>query len=122
MRLTEPDSGFTYQPFSKDEPREGFAVSIYPDRSWAGSVSDMSPATFVSFIMDNMDLLTQPGNYIGGWHDPVSHKVFLDVSRVVKSAAEAERLARENDQIAYFDLKGGRSVDVDRSAKSGGVV
>jgi hypothetical protein len=73
-----------------------------------------------SYAVGNFDLLGEPHHYMGGWHDPQSGKVFLDVSIHVNSAQEAEALCKKHDQIAYFDLNRGKSVTVDPNATSGG--
>jgi hypothetical protein len=76
---------------------------------------DDSKATVValaSYAAKNWDLLKETSNYMGGWHNPDDGKVYLDVSTVVETAAEAERLCREANQIAYFDLVKGQSIKV----------
>lgn len=50
-------------------------------------------------------LLPSTGNYLGGWVD--NGKVYLDVSRVVKSEKEATIHAMKTDQDAITDFKKG---------------
>ena len=121
QRVAEPDGGFTYQPFSDLEPTEGFALSIHPERSFATDASRLKFNDLVKYVMKNRDLLSDKENFLGAWHDPDSHKVFLDISRVVKDRSRATHLARQHDQIAYFDLKTKQSVTVNKHATSGGV-
>lgn len=121
-RLTEPDGGFTYQPLTGDEPKEGFAVSPYPDRSFAKGWEDFTSDDLARYAKRNKDLFKKSGHYMGAWHDPESGKVFLDVSIVSKDARVANRLALAHDQIAYFDLKTGKSITVNKHATSGGVI
>lgn len=120
-RIKQPDGGFTYQPLSQEEPTEGYAISIHPDRSFAADASDLEYEDIESYILKNADLLSQESNYLGAWHDPASGKVFLDVSRVTNDPSEAHELALQYDQIAYFDLGKGASVTVNPEATSGGV-
>jgi hypothetical protein len=120
-RIGEPDGGFTYQPLTGDEPTRGFAVSPYPDRSFAVALKDFSFEDLVAYAQRNADLFENADHYLGGWNDPASGKIFLDVSVVSRTAAAARQLALANDQIAYFDLSRGASVTVNRSASSGGV-
>jgi len=106
------DGGFTYHAVTGDQPKVGFALSLHPDRE---AIMDDSKATVValaSYAAKNWDLLKETNNYMGGWHNPEDGKVYLDVSTVVDSAAEAERLCREANQIAYFDLVKGQSIKV----------
>jgi hypothetical protein len=66
-------------------------------------------------------VLSKPGHYLGGWHDPDSGKVFLDIAIVIKTAKEARKLVMEHDQIGYFDLASKKTIIVNRAATSGGV-
>jgi ADP-Ribosyltransferase in polyvalent proteins len=120
-RVMKPDGGFTYNTVTADQPVEGYALSPYPARSFAKSASELSPVDIATYAVHNEDVLEQPDHYIGAWHDPASGKVFLDVSVVKKDADEAHELCLKHDQIAYFDLKAGKSVTVNASATSGGV-
>jgi hypothetical protein len=54
--------------------------------------------------------LAQSGAFLGAWVE--NGRCFLDVSRCVKSEHEALAVARQNEQLAYFDLSGGASVRV----------
>lgn len=119
-RISDPDGGFTYQPLTHDEPKEGFVVSTHPERSYAAEAQKLRFRDLVDYVTRNYDLLRSPDNYLGAWHDPASHKVYFDVSRVTRSRSEAEQLALGHDQIAYFDLGTGKSVTVNPNAKSGG--
>lgn len=109
-RLTKPDGGFTYDPKTEGEPTSGYVVATHPDRSKIFTASTLTKEDLVNYVDDNWDLLQQAGEHLGAWHDPKTGKVWLDVSRVVADRAEAERLAREHKQIAFFDLKGGTSI------------
>lgn len=120
-RVHKPDGGFTYQPRIHFEPRTGYVVSVYPERSWAKRVNQMTMLDIAKFMVHNIDLLKKNDHYLGGWHDRKSHKVFLDVSIVVGSAARAHELALRHDQKAYYDLSKGTSVYVNPHARSGGV-
>lgn len=118
-RVSQPDGGFTYSPLA-GEPVTGFAVSPYPERSFAAPVKEFKFLDLVRYAKKNRDMLGKPGHYIGAWHDPASGKVFLDISVVSKSRDDAARLALRHDQIAYFDLAAGSSVTVNLNATSGG--
>jgi hypothetical protein len=70
------------------------------------------------YLHNNRDLLGQKGYHLGAWHDPTDHMIYLDVSHVVKSRGEADQLAKQHGQIAWFDLKAGKSVRVERDDKA----
>lgn len=118
-RVRQPDGGFTYHVFSDKEPKEGYALSLHPERSYVQDIDKLQFSDLVGYVAKNNDLLKQADNYLGAWHDPRSSKVYLDVSTITKDRGTAERLAREHKQIAYFDLKAGNSVDVSPSLRRG---
>lgn len=110
--IVQADGGFTYQPATGEQPKTGFALSLHKDRERIVPLKDISLMTLVQYAKDNIDLLSNPNNYFGAWHNPADNKVYFDVSTVVNSSQEAERLGREAHQLAYFDLEQGKSVDI----------
>jgi hypothetical protein len=121
-RVSEPDGGFSYQPVSDKSPKEGYAVSIYPERSVAFDMKSMGFKDLMHYYVANRDMFRKPGHFLGAWHDPESHKVFLDVSVVRNSIGMARSDALSHDQIAFFDIKAGHSITVNAHAKSGGAL
>lgn len=122
--IRQPDGGFTLDPKSNKLVTEGFGVSPYPERSKklpkVAKMTDKEVDSAVKqFTVANRDLLAKKGHMLGGWHDPQTGDAWLDVSIVASSAAEAVKIGREHDQIAYFDFATGASVDIDRNATSG---
>lgn len=111
-RISAPDSGFTYSMVTGHEPKTGYVLSIHKDREQALPLDKVTLDTLIDYTQKNADLLTKPENYLGAWHDPESHKVFLDVSSVTQDAQEAAKLAKEFQQLAYFDLGTMSSVPV----------
>lgn len=114
--IQQADGGFTYNALTKDTPTTGYALSLYKEREKIIDAKDANVVALAKYTHANRDLLSKTGNYLGGWHNPTDGKVYLDVSTIVKSAAEAERLGREHKQIAYFDLVKGHSVDISEGA------
>lgn len=119
-RLSAKDGGFTYQPVTGTEPTKGYALSTYPQRSWAKPASELKLTDLVSYVKQNSDLFERDNHFLGAWHDPETNKVFLDISVLTEDQKKAERLANKYDQIAYFDIGAGKSVTVNRNATSGG--
>lgn len=121
-----PDGGFTYSKYS-GQRLVGFAVSPYPERSvkigkedWRNLDKEGRTALLLDYLNNNEDLLDNgKGNYFGGWHDPETGNIYFDVSVVSDDPFKAVKIAREKDQIAYFDFQTGSSVTVDSSATSG---
>jgi hypothetical protein len=49
---------------------------------------------------------------MGGWNNPKDGMVYLDVSTIVDTAEEAQRIGHEARQLSYFDMALGKSVDI----------
>ena len=112
--------GFTFSTEKKTTPLTGFIVSPYPKRSKMIPAGQPVRASDIKGYMDdNADLLSDEKNHLGGWRDPETGNVFLDVSIRVEDAKEARQLCLENDQIAFYDAQCGKEVDVNRDATSG---
>ena len=108
--MDQADGGFTYSPTTGEQPTTGFALSVHPDREQVIESSAANAVELAKYVVKNWDLLSQDGNFVGGWHHPTNGKVYLDVSTVVATAKEADKLARDAHQIAYFDLVNGVSI------------
>ena len=116
----EPDGGSTYNPYVKTSPQVGFCYSPYPERSVEfNSVNDLTLSTYEDYCERNKDLLSKENHYVGTWNDPVTGKIYLDVSVNTMDAKEARTQCEEKDQIAYFDLQDFSSVTVNQNATSG---
>src|SRR5262245_4646751 len=90
-------------------------VSIYPGPSLHIEGSNGKPTLtikeFTQFLRKNRDLLGRPDHFLGVWHDPKTGDIWLDVSVHTKTPARAERLAKKYNQVAYYNLDTGKSVE-----------
>jgi predicted ABC-type ATPase len=125
-RLKEPDGGFSLDLHTGQEPKKGFALSIHPEASVPiRGALQMKPKELArqlrAYAESNRTLLAQPGNLLGGWTDPETGTAWLDISTLVPDRKSAHDLALSHDQIAYFDIGAGKSIDVNRMATSGQV-
>jgi len=115
-RVAEPDSGFTYNPFSHHAVNigdEGYAVAMYPGREQVIPVSKLKAEDLLDYALRNGDLLREDQRaYLGVWHDPVTNNAFLDISGVMKDRNEAFGMGREHHQLAVFNFKTGQSENV----------
>lgn len=101
--------GFTFNQKRDQFRSSGMAVSPFKGLEVKYSLDEWAkdgPKHIKKFLKDNAKTLTLPNAHIGGWIDddiePVM--VFLDVSVVYNSHERAAREARDNDQIAYYNL------------------
>jgi hypothetical protein len=113
-RVSEPDGGFSVNPITGSEPSGAghYAVSTFPKRGKVFDGASITPDDLYNYMRGNMAVLSKPDAYFGGWRDPETGKVYLDISRVTTDKAQAESLARRYNQIAYFDFGAGASVKV----------
>lgn len=133
-QIMQPDGGFTYNVVTGDMPKTGYAVSIYPERTSTplnveayknlpkSEVRARIRAAALAYVERNRDLLLQPGNYLGPWHNPKTGAITWDVSRVVPDLDTAMTLGRKYKQDAIFDFEKGQSIPVvyDSNTTTGG--
>lgn len=103
--------GFTYNTVTGDQPKTGYALSLHPEAEYVTPVEKLTVVELAQYVKNHQDLLKEPNNYLGAWHNPSNGKVYLDVSTIVQSADEARRIAQEHHQLAYYDLEHGVAVD-----------
>lgn len=62
------------------------------------------PRVLRDYVNAHHEDLYHPRAHLGTWHDQESGKVFLDIAHNIKDPGEAAEHARQNDQIAMWDL------------------
>lgn len=109
--LSVPDGGFSVYPSDGSDVRTGYAVAVHPEHEhiFDGHVTSND---LHEYIARAKGALTLPGRVLGGWCDPDSGRVYLDVSVVTADLSEAMTLARETAQVAIFDFSAMASVPV----------
>ena len=100
------DGGFSVQVASGSIPSSGYMVSIQGCEE-VYYTEDITNDTIPGYITRKKELLL-PGAYFGAWLD--GSKVYLDVSINVESLEDALNLARNNSQLAIYDLGSGESI------------
>lgn len=83
-----------------------FSVSVYPERERIVDGVDFD--ILEGFIDDNEDLLKDPANSLGAW--TTDGKIYLDVVVTIPDQERAIDLAKQNNQIAIWDLQNGREI------------
>ncbi len=109
--LSVPDGGFTIDVVTGHRPRTGYMVSIFLERELILS-NPVEAMDLIEYVTDHGDLLDEAGSYFGGWQDPATGRVHLDISVRVSTPERAARLANAHQQLAYFDLVVGQSIAV----------
>lgn len=123
--LKSPDGGFTLNPINGQIPKglgdgqgngpyavalgknfnDQFKASVDMFQSNANGHSSAGDR-IAQFIRDNARQLGEPNMWLGGWHDPATGIVHLDVTEVLPkgSLGQATALGAERNQIAITDL------------------
>lgn len=92
------------------EPKSGYMVAVYGDRSqWLQGDDVTDPAkretAIKSFMEKNKDVLSDPHNYLGTWYDTESGAISLDISRNIANKNEAVKFATAHNEKAIWDVK-----------------
>lgn len=111
-RLNAPDGGFTWSTTQHFEPTSGYVVSVYPSMTKVFAPGDVTAQDLYEFAWSRRDLLSVPDYYLGGWNNPGTGEVWLDISTVVETAKEARTRAHTFGQQGYYDLQLGKTINV----------
>jgi predicted GNAT family acetyltransferase len=105
-KVKKTGGGFTYNPYSRQFMTTGYAVSIYPEKEISRVIDpkDFTLGELENFIEDRKHLLTRAENSVGGWLDPESGKLYLDVAFTTPSRPLAEYAGQQFNQKAVGDL------------------
>lgn len=101
--------GISIHTKSGREPKKGYMVAAYTDRSqWISEADTKDPAKRQAAIKDfmekNKDVLSDPNNFLGTWYDTESKRISLDISRCVEDKDAAITMGQEYNQIAIWDV------------------
>lgn len=114
-RLTETRGGVTYDLLRNSLPKEGFALSIYPEHERVlapTNTREQLVSEINRYLMDKSELLAKPDHHFGSWRSPEGN-IYLDISVVVTDQRLARELATKHKQLAFYDLERGETVEVE---------
>ena len=109
-RLQQPDGGFTVHPYFYEDVAGGYAVSINPEATHVAET--VSVENLFWYVVKRGNHFVDTSKYLGGWNDPETGLIHLDVSTIVSTAREAHDLCIKHNQISYYDFAAGKSVKV----------
>lgn len=81
-----------------------YSVSPYKDREQV-IPGQPTKEQLAAYVEKNKDLLSTPDHALGTWFNPDDGNTYLDVAITVSDKETALRIARENKQLAIFDLR-----------------
>ena len=100
---TMENGGCTYNLFAGLSPATGYAVSILKKQTTCkADLNSFTPYFLSAFIKEHAEKLAMPYNFLGSWID--DGQIYLDVVEVTDDLWHAKNVARQNNQLAIFDL------------------
>ena len=107
LNATITNGGCTYNVYTDTNLANSpsYAVSMYPECEKIISLSSIVYTNLDSinlYLYLNKELLRIPTNSLGTWLD--DGKVYLDIVRTIPDKGEALRIAKDNNELAIFDL------------------
>lgn len=102
------------------DPPDGWMVSI-PGNEARFRLKKLTPEVIRRYVREHLDALQGRGAYFGGWVDPKSKDVFLDVSRWFGNERAARAAGKRWQQLAIFHVDhtnpdGGDVIDLRKRA------
>ncbi|HZE15266.1 MAG TPA: hypothetical protein VE197_05880 [Mycobacterium sp.] len=101
--------GFSLHDRIGDAPRSGYMVSVTSQN--IKHISHINADHFRNFVMHHRHLLADPSNYLGGWLDN-DGSLYTDISSHKPDFHVAVAKARDNDQLAIYDLGTGHVIPI----------
>ena len=99
-QMVKDNGGFSISP-NGDTPKSGFMVSVRDLYKISLDLIEQDEIDFAS------DIASEIGGYIGGWldvNDTNINNFYMDISVNVEDKEKAIEIARENGQLAIFDV------------------
>ena len=107
--------GCSYSLQERKTIKKGFSVSIFPEYEKIVNASEFTTFTIDDYIDEHLKALTDyPGAIVGTWND--NGRIFLDVSIVVETYEEAEKLGKAHNQKAFYDLGKNETITIEKGA------
>jgi hypothetical protein len=104
--LLDAEGGFTVDPTTGQRPPTGIAVCLDPRPSASFGRRDWTDGRITRWLANAAPHLARPGRFAGGWLEPSSGRVCLDVVAVLphRRLPTAFRAGRLAGQRSVFDL------------------
>jgi len=105
-QMVKDNGGFSISP-NGDTPKSGFMVSVRDLYKISLDLIEQDEINFAS------DIASEVNGYIGGWLDTQSDSPFnfyMDISVNIQDKEQALKIARENGQLAIYDVVNGESI------------
>jgi hypothetical protein len=112
----EKTGGFSVHPVSAKSPTTGFMCATVPNAEKVFSSSEeITQPAIQSYLDEHAAFLSEnPKLHLGGWIDPDTEKVYLDLSEQFEDEASAVAAGIKYNQLAVWDVEGKREVRIRR--------
>lgn len=97
------NNGFTLNKDLTHVENLGFVVSLKSNTVIVDA--ELLSQELLNAIVDNLRIRIEENQYIGAWLDVQTLKVHFDINNIFRDLEDAIKSARENDQIAIFNLE-----------------
>ncbi|MCU1397707.1 MAG: hypothetical protein JWN62_816 [Acidimicrobiales bacterium] len=116
--LVVDEGGFTVRHMDGEPVEHGISVCTRPSRSFAFTLCHWNDGAVDRWLRDRSREYGWRSRCIGGWLDPVSDTVWLDVVRIVPPGLSmvACLMGRAMQQHCVFDLARGETVRLRRGS------
>ena len=95
--------------------KSGFSVSLAGYETKEKSI-DKTMEIVKDYIKTVKDL-EKNNLFVGVWYDEKTQYYYIDISIIINKRREAERIAKENKQLAIYDLKNNDSIYLNYNIK-----
>lgn len=105
-QMVRDNGGFSVSP-SGDSPKSGFMVSVRDLYKISLDLIEQDEIDFAS------DIASEINGYIGGWldvNDTNINNFYMDISVNIQDKEQALKVARENGQLAIYDIEKNESI------------
>jgi len=116
--VIQKQGGVTYNPVrhkEREAPRRGYALSLAKNTEEVidGPIEPQAlRARVKTYVREHWDQIKASRNYLGGWKDETTGKVYLDISTVVDDFQQARQLALQANQLAIYDLEKNETIQM----------
>lgn len=106
--LLRTAGGFTHAYGEDRERTDGYAIAV---RGHEYTILGRATASQIkAFGEKHRDVLAQPDRHLGAWYNREDATTYLDISETLDDGAAALDRAREQGEIAIFDLAAGKEI------------
>lgn len=95
--------------------KSGFSVSLAGYETKEKSI-DKTMEIVKDYIKAVKDL-KKNNLFVGVWYDEKTQYYYIDISMIINKRREAERIAKDNKQLAIYDLKENKSIYLNYNIK-----